>query len=99
MACNSLKVKLYFAVTSRFHLQSQSYKPVLIAAFLLVLFFDTEYREDYFLLKRRMIFNGLHNVIYQKMEFFITTAVRTLNSTHGIIHRYPEYNLYETDKC
>jgi hypothetical protein len=27
------------------------------------------------------IFNGLHSVLSQKIEFFITTAVRTLNPT------------------
>jgi hypothetical protein len=29
--------------------------------------------------KRRLAFNGLHGIISQKMELFITTAVRTSN--------------------
>jgi hypothetical protein len=31
--------------------------------------------------RSRLIFNGLHGVISQKTEFFITTAVRTSNTT------------------
>jgi hypothetical protein len=36
--------------------------------------------------KRRLTFNGLHGYISQKTEFFITTAVRTSNTTQ--IHLY-----------
>jgi hypothetical protein len=32
--------------------------------------------------KRRLTFNGLHGVISQKIELFITTAVRTSNPTN-----------------
>jgi hypothetical protein len=32
-------------------------------------------------LKRRLTFNGTHGVISQKIEIFLTTAVRTLNPT------------------
>jgi hypothetical protein len=45
--------------------------------FLLGVFFDP---EDV-LPKRRMIFNGLHGLIYQKIVLFITTVVRTSNPT------------------
>jgi hypothetical protein len=39
----------------------------------------------HFPLKRRLTFNGLHGVIYQKMVLFITTAVRTSNATEAIM--------------
>jgi hypothetical protein len=34
--------------------------------------------------KRRLTFNGLHGVISQKTELFITTAVRTSNPTQSL---------------
>jgi hypothetical protein len=34
--------------------------------------------------KRRLTFNGLHGVISQKIELFLTTAVRTANDTRNI---------------
>jgi hypothetical protein len=51
------------------------------AGFLLGLFFDPEDGDDV-PLKPRLIFNGLHGVISQKIVFFITTAVRTSNPTY-----------------
>jgi hypothetical protein len=36
---------------------------------------------DMFLRKRRLIFNGLHSVISQKIVLFITTVVRISNPT------------------
>jgi hypothetical protein len=33
----------------------------------------------------RFTFNGLHGGIYQKIELFITTAVRTLNPTQRLL--------------
>jgi hypothetical protein len=46
------------------------------ATFLHVLIFNLEDGGD-----SRLTFNGLHGLIYQKMELFITTAVRTSNPT------------------
>jgi hypothetical protein len=40
---------------------------------------------------RRLIFNGLHGVISQTIEFFITTAVRTSNPTSILIIRIMNY--------
>jgi hypothetical protein len=34
--------------------------------------------------KRRLVFNGVHGIIFQKIELFITTAVRTSNPTRRI---------------
>jgi hypothetical protein len=36
--------------------------------------------------KRRLICNGLHGVVSQKIELFITIAVRTSNPTCYYIH-------------
>jgi hypothetical protein len=52
---------------------------LLHASFLLGLYFYPEDGGDMFLLNK--IFNGLHGVITQKIEFFITTAVRISNPT------------------
>jgi hypothetical protein len=38
-------------------------------------------------LKRRLTFNGLHGVISQKIEPFITTGVRTSNPTYWLLIR------------
>jgi hypothetical protein len=35
--------------------------------------------------KRRLIFDGLHGVIFQKIELFLTAAVRTSNPTGSFI--------------
>jgi hypothetical protein len=51
--------------------------------FLAGLFFDPEDESDV-LPKRRLTFNGLHGVIFQKMVLFITTAVTTSNPTEDI---------------
>jgi hypothetical protein len=48
------------------------------AGFLLGLFFDPEDGGDMFL-QNVLTFNGLHGVIFQKIELFINTAVRTSN--------------------
>jgi hypothetical protein len=50
------------------------------AGFLLGLFFDPEDRGDV-PPKRLLTFKGLHSVISQKIELFITTAVGTSNPT------------------
>jgi hypothetical protein len=39
----------------------------------------------YVLPKRRLTFNGLHGVIFQKIESFITTAVRTSNPVSSFL--------------
>jgi hypothetical protein len=49
------------------------------AGFFLGLFFDPEDGGDV-PPKRRFTFNRLHNVVSQKIELFITTAVRTSNT-------------------
>jgi hypothetical protein len=51
------------------------------ASYLLYLFFDPEDGSDIFLRNVGWIFIGLHDVISQKTELFITTAVRTSNPT------------------
>jgi hypothetical protein len=40
--------------------------------------------------KCRLNFNGLHSVIFQKIELFITIAVRNSNSTLIYLHNYSE---------
>jgi hypothetical protein len=42
-----------------------------------LIFFDAEDGDRYVPTKRRLNFNGLHGVISQKIELFITSAVRT----------------------
>jgi hypothetical protein len=44
-------------------------------------------RRQYVTPKHRLIFNGLHGVISQKIVLFITTAVRTSNPTKSNIFR------------
>jgi hypothetical protein len=48
---------------------------LLHAGFLLSLFFDSEDGGDMFP-KRQLIFNGLHGVMSQKTEIFLTAALR-----------------------
>jgi hypothetical protein len=43
---------------------------------MLSLFFDPEEEGDKFLPKRRLTFNELHGVIFQKIKLFITASVR-----------------------
>jgi hypothetical protein len=40
----------------------------------------------HFLPKCRLMFNGLHSVIYQKIEIFVTIAVRTSNPLNDLPH-------------
>jgi hypothetical protein len=49
--------------------------------FLLGLFFEPEEDRDVFLKDVRYNFNRLHGVISQKVQLFITTAVRNTNPT------------------
>jgi hypothetical protein len=46
-------------------------------SFLLCLFSDLENRGTTSSPKRRSTFSGLHGVIFQKMEIYVTTTVRT----------------------
>jgi hypothetical protein len=78
--CNPLKVFRCFGETCRLHLQA-----VLDTCFhagsLFALFFDPDDADDMFPPERRLTFNGLHGVISQKIEAFITTALRISNPT------------------
>jgi hypothetical protein len=47
--------------------------------FFLDLFFDPEYGGDKFFPKRQLNFSGLYAIMFQKIELFITTAVRISN--------------------
>jgi hypothetical protein len=51
------------------------------ASYLLGLFFDAQNGDGMFLLNVGLNFNGLHGVISQMTEPFITTAVRSSNPT------------------
>jgi hypothetical protein len=51
------------------------------AHFLLCLFFDAGDGRDMWPPKCQLTFNGLHCIISQKIGLFMTTSVRTLNST------------------
>jgi hypothetical protein len=44
-------------------------------------FFEPEDGSDMFLRNFSLLFNGLHGFVSQKIELFITTAVRTSNPT------------------
>jgi hypothetical protein len=61
---------------------------LLHASFLLVLVFGPQCGD--FPPKRRLTFNGLHDIVSRKILFFITNAVRTSNPTQFIIccHRH-----------
>jgi hypothetical protein len=48
---------------------------------LLGLLFDLEGGDDMFLRNVRLTFNGLHDIMSQKTEFFTTTPVRISNPT------------------
>jgi hypothetical protein len=54
------------------------------AAFLLGLFSDPDDGGDVSP-KRRLIFNGLHGVISQKIELFLSTAVRIANTRTELV--------------
>jgi hypothetical protein len=83
-SCSPLKVNRRFGGTYRLHLQSRIISRARYrrksrwqaeicfrAGFLFGLFFDTEDGGG------RLTFNGLHGVISQKIELFITTSVGT----------------------
>jgi hypothetical protein len=73
--CSPLKVNRPFEVKyGRIsHLLSGLYLALLIRPW---------WWRRYFPPKRRFTFNGLHGVIFQKIVFFITTAVRTSSPTY-----------------
>jgi hypothetical protein len=50
---------------------------LVLAAFLLGLFFDPEYGGDVSL-KLRLTFNGLHGLISQKIEIFISISIKLI---------------------
>jgi hypothetical protein len=52
---------------------------LLYARFLVSVLFNPEQRKRHFPSKHHLTFNGLYGVISQKIELFITTAVRTSN--------------------
>jgi hypothetical protein len=56
-------------------------KQVASPDFLLGLFFDPEDGRDMFLRNFGSLLNGLHTVLSQKKEGFITAGVRTSNPT------------------
>jgi hypothetical protein len=66
--CSPLKVNTRF-VGTYFH-----------AGFLLGLFFDPEDRRDMFLRNSQLIFNSVHGVASQKIEFFIFRLAGSGNS-------------------
>jgi hypothetical protein len=49
--------------------------------------------------KRRLVFNGLHGVIFRKMALFITTAVRTSNLTSFVLHLFSVASLKMFSVC
>jgi hypothetical protein len=66
--------------TFHFHLQGwklSEVRSVLHPGFLLVLLFSPEDVDEKVPPKRRLTVSGLHAVISQKIELFITTAVGT----------------------
>jgi hypothetical protein len=44
-------------------------------------------------MQRRVVFNGLHDIISQKIEFFITTAERTSNNIDFIKIHYGRFSV------
>jgi hypothetical protein len=81
--CSPLKVNQRFRGASCIHLQCQRLRQARnqgeegrIAGFLLGLFSDLADGGDMFLQKNQFIFNGLHSIVSQKLDFFIATAVR-----------------------
>jgi hypothetical protein len=96
--CSPLNVNRRFGRTYRLHLQGQDNKlrkklawkhPLLAICFhagffLSLLFWPWKWRR-YVPPKRRLTFKGLHSVISQNMVLFITTAMRTSNSTLNLV--------------
>jgi hypothetical protein len=62
---------------------SATFSHLLQAGLLLGLFLDFKDGGDMFL-RKVVTFNGLHGGISQRIEVFITTAVRTINRTNFI---------------
>jgi hypothetical protein len=62
---------------------------VLRAGFFLGLFFDPEVGHM-FLRNVSLTFNGLQDVTFQKLELFMTTAVRTSNPTFIYLYFHVE---------
>jgi hypothetical protein len=93
--CSPLKANRHFGEIYRLHFQARIYR----ASFQLEIRWKADrflrwhlarfmqsWRWIYFPPKRRFTFSGLHGVISQKIELFITIAVRTSNPTnYGMI--------------
>jgi hypothetical protein len=91
--CSPLKVNWRFGGTCFLHLQGlkisqeRNVKQVWISARLCVKQVDSKVEHSflpawrYFPPKPRLFFNGLHSIISQNTELFITTAVRTSNTS------------------
>jgi hypothetical protein len=81
LACNSLKVNRCFEEIYCLHLQTVSCR--LYTGFLLDFLQSWRWRR-YFPAKRRLTISGLHGVISQKAELFLTTVGRTSNPTCSV---------------
>jgi hypothetical protein len=75
MPCSPSKVNVGFRGIFRLYLQDRRTSQA------------RNQRESRRQAERRLIFNGLHGVVSQKNEVFITTAVRTSNPTKNNISR------------
>jgi hypothetical protein len=88
--CSPLKIYRCFGGTVRLHFQgrrmSQSRLCLLPASccFFAWLILRLWRWRQHVLPKRQLIFNGILGIISQKIKVFITTAVRTWNSTRNI---------------
>jgi hypothetical protein len=80
--CSRLKVNRRFGGTCRLHLQGWR---ISRARNQRESRWEAELWRRFVPPKRRVIFNGLHGVISQKIELFIATAVRTSNPTYAKI--------------
>jgi hypothetical protein len=63
---------------------------------LLALFFDPEDGGYMFPPKRQLTFNGLHGIISQKIELFVTNVVRTSNLTRLLIAPTIQFRVVES---
>jgi hypothetical protein len=76
--CSPFKVNRHFGGTCHLHLQG--WRALLASCWFLGRIISPPWRwRRRVPPKRRLTFDELHNVTYQKMELFVTTAVRTLN--------------------